>query len=304
MGRELEDVVVSDFLDSVIPATPVATTLINPRSLVIYKDMKVGGSAIASWLSLHRNAVWLDCEDGSGGMPGRPVNVIREAPKRKSESDDPIWKGRPMTRVEFCLKLFRELAACDPPRYQFLIVDKVDCFEDWADGWALAAYQNTIIGRDFKGVSMSELPFQGWTLWHDKFKVLWAAAKMAAPHVIFLCSLKTTKSKYGDHTQDAPQGILNATDLDLGTRQRKTAVGDSDAIGILIRKDDGANYLSFRSKERDAFVGSRVQRLEGQTIKLSWLDKDRRLVVDWDALYLPAARNGELSSEQINNKTT
>jgi len=277
---------VSDFLSSVIPAESVKATLVNPRSLVIYKDMKVGGSAIASWLSVHRNAVWLDCEDGSGGMAGRPVNVIRQAAALK------------MTKVDFVLKLFKELSQCDPPRHQFLVIDKVDEFETWADGWATACYKNTLIGKDFAGSSVTEVPYQGWGMLHDKFKVLWAAAKMAAPNVIFLCSLKTTKSKYGDHTQDAPLGILNATDLDLGTRQRKTAVGDSDAIGILLRRDDGANYLSFKSKERDAFVGSRVQRLEGQTIKLSWLDEKKNLVVDWDRLYLPAARNGELSSEQ------
>lgn len=277
----------SDFLDSVIPSQPVEATLLNPRALVIYKDMKVGASAISAWLSIHRKAVWLDCEDGSGAEANCGTNVIRKAAELK------------MTRVDFCLKLFRELAACNPPRHRFLIVDKVDAFEDWADGWAVADYKKTALGNapKYKNLAtMGEVEFCGWKFWAQKFNELWTAARMAAPYVIFICSLRTTGSKqYGEHGVDAAAGFVNSTDLDLGVRQRKIASGDSDAIGLMWRADDGANYLTFRTKERGSAVGNRIPRLEGTTIKLSWLDKDRKLVVDWDSLYKlpPVVKNGE-----------
>lgn len=279
----------SEFLDSVIPAQPVEATLANPRSLVVLKDFKVGGTAISSWASLHRDTAWVDTEDGSGGMAGRPINVIRQAARLG------------ISKVEFCLKLFKDLSLCNPPRFRFLIVDKVDSFETWADGWALADFRKTAIGnaREYKDItSMAEVPYIGWSKWEEKFNQLWTAARMSAPHVIFICSLRTASSKYGEHGADAGAGMVNSTDLDLQKRQRKIAVGDSDATGLLWRDEkssDSANWLSFKSRERGAFTGNRIPRLEGTTIKLSWLDKDRKLVVDWDSLYKlpPAAKNEE-----------
>lgn len=286
----------SDFLSKVIPSEPVAASLVNPRTLVLYKDLKIGASTLAAWLSVNKKAVWADLEQGSGGFPGRGVDVVRKAVELK------------MTCVAFFQTLCKEMAeanlkaltAGQPLVYDYLVVDKLDQLETWAEGWATADYKNSIIGRDFKESTVAALPYIGWGKIHDKFALLWNAAKAAAPHVIFIGTAKTSgASKFGSH-EGVEQGVVCSTDLDLGTRQRKTAVGDSDATGLLYRDPDGANYVSFVSRERGAFTGNRIPRLEGRKIKLSWFEKDdpkkERLRVDWGSLYIEPAVNEVVKS--------
>jgi hypothetical protein len=273
----------TDFLSTVLPAAPVTASLTNPRSLVIYGDLKVGKSALASWLSLNEKALWVDLEDGSEALPGLKVNLVRQAIELKRK------------KVELFMQLCKDLAACKPPRFDYLIVDKIDKLEEWAEGWATADYKNSVVGRSFGESTIAALPYIGWTLWHEKFLELWNAAKAAAPYVIFLGSLKEGGSeKYGRH-DSAGQGLVASTDIDLGKKQRKTTVGDSDATALLWREPDGANWLSFMCREKGAFTGNRIPRLEGRKFKLSWIERkegqEPRLMVDWKAIFLP--RPGE-----------
>lgn len=250
----------SDFLTSVLPIAPLTASLTNPRSLVIYSDLKVGKSALASWLSLHEGALWLDLEDGSEALPGMKVNVVRKALEQKRK------------KVEFFVQLCKELALCNPPKFKYVVVDKIDQLEVWAEGWATADYKNSVVGRSFMESTIAALPYIGWTLWHEKFLELWNAAKSAAPHVVFMGSLKEGGSeKWGKH-DSAAQALVCSTDIDLGKKQRKTTVGDSDATALMWRENGTyENWLSFMSREKGAFTGNRIARLEGRKFKLSWI---------------------------------
>jgi hypothetical protein len=69
----------STFLDDIIPTTSIPAAIDAARSIVIVKDFKIGGSAISSWLSENRSALWLDYEEGSEALPGVKINVIAKA---------------------------------------------------------------------------------------------------------------------------------------------------------------------------------------------------------------------------------
>lgn len=259
----------SDFLSRNIPQASVPATLVNPRTLVIYTDLKAGKSTISAWLSRNRRAVWADTENGSGGMPGRAVNIVERAAVEK------------LNKVDFYQRLCAELAAEQPAICDYFVTDKVDQLETWAEGWATADYKRTVLGKDFKGSSISEVPYVGWSLWHEKFLALWNAAKSAAPYAIFFGSLKQGGSdKFGKHDA-AKAGLACSFDLDLGTRQRKTAVGDSDATALMWREPDGSNWLSFASREQGAFTGCRVPRLEGSRFRFSWIKSYGCCQAEW-----------------------
>jgi hypothetical protein len=99
----------STFLDDIIPTESIPAAIDAARSIVIVKDFKIGGSAISSWLSENRSALWLDYEDGSEALPGVKINVITKA------------KALGMKRIDFLLKLWGDLAAdwqSGNPRFQ------------------------------------------------------------------------------------------------------------------------------------------------------------------------------------------
>jgi hypothetical protein len=134
----------STFLDDIIPTESIPAAIDAARSIVIVKDFKIGGSAISSWLSENRSALWLDYEDGSEALPGVKINVIAKA------------KQMGMKRIDFLLKLWADLAAdsqSGTPRFNYLIHDKINQLEDWAELWATAYYKQTIPGKNFKGNS-------------------------------------------------------------------------------------------------------------------------------------------------------
>lgn len=266
------------FLDDIIPEAPVAGTLKNPRCLLLYGGYKIGKSVLASWLSTHKRALWLDYEDGSEGIAGRKINVLRKIQELKAAS---YWGSVNMTRVDFLLNLWRDLAAEIQPRFDYIIHDKLDNLEEWAEKWATVYYKNTVIGRNFAGETVLELDKGGGYLYlREKFKTLWTAAVKATPTTIFLASLR-------DRQIDKTDNIVSSNDLDLTGRVRKIAVGFADTVGYLYRQSDGSNWVSFVTNETGTFAGSRIPRLEGQRFKLTWKNDKGEIEVDWDKIFVP-----------------
>jgi hypothetical protein len=90
-----------------------------------------------------------------------------------------------MTRIDFLLKLWADLAEdwqSGTPRFAYLIHDKINQLEDWAELWATAYYKQTIPGKNFKGNSVLELPEGGgYRFLREKFLDLWNAASRRRP---------------------------------------------------------------------------------------------------------------------------
>jgi hypothetical protein len=265
----------SDFLNSIIPSAPVAASVTEPRSLLIYSDFKVGKSQLASDLTMRAKALWLDYEDGSEGLPGVKINVIKQV----NEINATRPENNKLKRIDFLLQLWRELAAETPPRFDVIVHDKLDNLEEWATKWATAYYKSTVIGRNWTGDNVLELPEgSGYSYLRDKFLELWNALMAASPRSILFTSLRM---KYVGKADT----MVESKDLDLCGKVRKIAAGFTDAPSYMWRDAQSANWLSFKTSEKGTFCGCRIPYLEGREIKISEKMSDGKVKVNWHEIY-------------------
>lgn len=282
----------SKFLDDLLPGEVTPASIDAARCILIYGEYKVGKTAISAWLSRNRKALWLDYEDGGEAMPGVKINVIRKvdeinAAKRKAAEEEaerlklPPRYPAPLKKLDFLKKLWRELAAETPKRYDYLIHDKINNLEEWAEWGATANYKNTPIGANYPaGTSVLDLPNGGgYRYLRAEFLDIWNLATAAAPRHIWWSSQRL-KMIGGEGKS------FDSADLDLCGKVRAIAAGFADAPAVMYREPDGSNTISFVASDARAFAGCRVPRLEGKRFKLSWIDKESgELVVDWNVLY-------------------
>jgi len=244
----------------------------NPKTLLIYGGFKIGKSAIAAWISRNKNALWLDYESGSASHDGRKIDVIRKVTAMRAE-------GKKTTRVDYLIELWDALAKEEPARYDYIIHDKIDNLEDWAERWATAYYRKTTIGKNFEGDSVLELPKgAGYNYLREKFRLLWIKAISSAPHHIFIASLRDKFVGKSDNTTEIK-------DLNLTGKIRNITCGYADAIGYVYRIADGSNNISLKTADDNTLAGSRYKHLDGKRFKFSWLDENGEVQVDFDSIY-------------------
>lgn len=273
----------SDFLNSFLPQGLPGAGMSHPRKLIIYGGFKVGKSELAGWLARNKKALWLDCEDGSlcegpgWNVPGAGtlINVMAMLRERNAG----LSEDKQVGPTGFLFKLCDELAKEHPRRYDYVIADKLDTLESWAERRATAYYKATVIGKNFTGLSVLELDKGGgYGYLRDQFNEIWNKLGAAASKVIMLASLRSSQV-------DKTVSTVSNADLDLTGKVRKIAAGDADAIGYLYREQDGSNWISFVTDEKERFAGSRIARLEGKRFKLSWRGPDGKVTVDWTNLF-------------------
>lgn len=268
----------SEFLNSILPSAPVAPTITEPRSLLIYSDFKVGKSKLASDLSLRSKTLWLDYENGSEGLPGVKINVLAKIDELNQGKETHQQTGP----IKFLTQLLKELAAETPRRYDIVVHDKLDNLEDWCVRWATLRFKQSVIGKNFTGDSVLELPEGGgWMYLRDRFAELWNMMVAVAPRSVFFTSLRM--KSVGKETN-----MVESKDLDLYGKVRKIAAGFCDAPGYLWRGQENGrsvNYLSFKSAEQGAFCGCRIPHLEGRIFKISERLADGTVKVNWHELY-------------------
>jgi len=246
----------------------------NPKTLLIYGNYKIGKSAIAAWITREKRALWLDYESGGGCQEGLRVDVIKKVTELNRSNKEKI------SRIQYIRELCEELGREETPRFDFIIHDKLDNLEEWAERWATAHYKDTVQGKNFEGDSVLELPKgSGYLYLRQKFKAIWNSALGGSKYNIFFASMR---DKYIEKNSKEVQ----IQDLALTGKVREISAGFADAIGYLYRGSDGINYLSFCSANEGTFAGNRVPRLEGQRIPFSWIDKETGEVkVAFDEVY-------------------
>lgn len=261
---------------STLPEENVVGDQHSPQTIIIYGNFKIGKSAIAAWITRNHKALWLDYESGGNCLTGKRVDVI----KAVAEINKTAKRGQSMSRVQYIRELCEELGSEDVPRYDFIIHDKLDNLESWAEAWATNAYKNGPIGKNFDGDSVLELPKgSGYLYLREKFKTIWNSALGGAKYNIFFASMR---DKYLE--KDSKE--VEIQDLALTGKVRHIAAGFADAIGYLYRGSDGVNHLSFLNSDGKTFAGNRVKRLDGKRIPFSWIDKESgELQVDFTSVY-------------------
>jgi hypothetical protein len=283
---QVSEPVKNSFLDLVLPQGIVPATVNYPRRLLMISEMKAGKSSIAAWLSRNRKALWIDYEEEDAGdcLAGHKVSV----PGKVRELAE---KGVKMKKLDFCFKLWSDLALENPRRYDYVIHDKVDTLEDWAERWATALYKKSTIGGNFGGDSVLELPDgAGYQYLRKRFLEVWNAAIAAAPVSVFMGTVRENRKT------DKLGNTMTVEHIDLDGRCRKIAWGQADGPCRLYKNPaDGSRWLTFNSGTNNPHVGCRFGHLDGQEIEIARMrepGKPDSLEVFWGRIYPEEERDG------------
>lgn len=272
----------SDFLNTFLPSTPPEQTIPCPRKTIIYGGFKVGKTKLAEWMAMNTKTLWLDCEDGSlyeQGWVGKAGGMLMNIPARLRQANASAPLGKEIGPTSFLFSLCDELAKENPRRFDYIIADKLDTLEGWAVARATSYFKQTVIGKNFTGLSVLELDKGGgYGYLRDHFDQIWCKLSAAAPRLIMLASLRSSQV-------DKTVATVSNADLDLTGKVRKIAAGDADAVGYLFRETDGSNWISFITDQTEKFAGSRLARLEGKKFKVSWKKPDGSVEVDLSAIF-------------------
>ena len=173
-----------------------------------------------------------------------------------------------------------ELRKAGKPAAKRIAIDTIDVIEEWCDPAALAEYKASVLGKNFEGTSIVELPQgAGYFRLREKMgEMLWAFTQ-AADEVILLAHVR-------DRVLTKVTGEVIAQDIDLTGKIRNIVCSRSSAVGYMRR--DFNNQLVLTFKTSDAVnCGSRCAHLRGRDFVVGKLGPDGQPVFDWSAVYLP-----------------
>lgn len=232
-----------------LPTTKTPATRKSPQMLVLYGPPKVGKTTAISQLEGCLN---IDIEDGSDFL---------EMLKIKIDS---------YTKL---MELAGEIRKLPTRPYKYVAIDTVTRLEEWAEMKATQNYRSSILGKNFTGASILELPNGAGYMWlRTAFLEMIMLVKSLAHNTIFVAHLRD-KMLAG---ADAKSGtMVSAKDLDLTGKCKQILCSQADAIGYLYRQSvvpnspDTKLHISFASNEL-VNCGSRCDHLKGANMLLDW----------------------------------
>jgi hypothetical protein len=243
-----------------IPTEFVPPSRINPQMLLLYGAPKVGKTVVATMLP---DSLLLELEPaGADFVSARKIDIPDMATLLKT------------------LDKLIALRAAKTPACSRLIIDTIDEVERLCDPYALAQYKASVLGKDFQGTSIIELPQgAGYGRLRDCMgEMLWKFCK-AADEVILLAHVREKLIERKGVQEVAAQ------DVDLTGKVRAIVVSRCSSIGYMRRDFTDTVHVNFKTSDT-VNCGSRCGHLTGKEIVLSE-KKDGKIVAYWDRFYLP-----------------
>lgn len=233
-----------------LPREPTPAISGSPRILTIYGPPKVGKTTLLSVLPSH---LLVDLEDGSDYVTATKIKL------------DNALQIKP---------LVEQIIAAGKP-YKFICIDTIDKVEEWAEAEATRLYKSSVIGKNFNGDSILELPKgAGYLGLRNVFRKFFDSLRSAAPYVIFVGHVRDKDINNTTNT------TVSSKDLDLTGKIRNIVCSLSDAIGHVYRNDKGQLIMSFATTET-VQCGSRCEHLRGKIVNFS----TPTIKDDWKAVY-------------------
>jgi len=244
-----------------IPTGLIPPSRVNPQMMLLYSAPKVGKTTVAAMLP---DSLILELEPaGADFVSARKIDV-------------PDYKTLRAT-----LDKLIALRAAGTPACRRLVIDTIDEVERMCDPAAVAEYKASVMGKDFAGTSITELPMgAGYGRLRDKMgEMLWQFAK-ASEEVILLAHVRD-KFLERKGVQD-----VATQDVDLTGKVRAICCARCSTIGYMRR--DFTDTVSVNFKTSDTVnCGSRCAHLTGREIVLSE-KKDGVIKAYWERIYLDA----------------
>lgn len=227
-----------------LPKTIIASTEVDPKLMLLYGPPKVGKTTILAALP---NCLILDAEDGSDYVSALKVK-INSIEDLREVSASVIAAGRP---------------------YDFVALDTITAAEGWCEERGRILYKASVIGKNFVGKSILELPDGSGYFWLRKaFDEVMEAIIPMAKRVILLGHLR---EKYLGGKDAKVDSMVSTKTIDLTGKIKQIACSRSDAIGYVFRdtENKGALSVNFCSTEQ-INCGSRCAHLKGKKMEFEW----------------------------------
>lgn len=247
--------------DSVqIPSGPVPASRVNPQCLLLYGAPKVGKTRAVADLP---DSLVLELEPaGADFFPVRKIDIPDMATLLKT------------------LAKLTALKEAGTPACTRLVIDTIDEVERLCGPYALAQYKASVLGKDFAGTDIVELPMgAGYGRLRDAVgEMLWLFCK-AADEVILLAHVRDKVIER--------KGVQDVAfqDVDLTGKVRSIVCSRCSSIGYVRRDFNDTLYVNFRTSDT-VNCGSRCAHLTGREIVLGERGKDGKLVFFWERIYV------------------
>jgi len=245
-----------------IPTAPVPPSRRNPQLSLLYGPPKGGKTTIAALLP---DSLILELEPaGADFVTARKIDI------------------RDMAHLQAVLAKLIALREAGTPACRRLVIDTIDEVEALCDPYALAQYKKSVLGKDFQGTSIVELP-QGagyGRLREAMGETLWLFCKAADECVL----LGHVREKY---IERKGQQEVAAQDVALTGKVRAIVASRCSSIGYVWRNFANQVYINFKTSDT-VNCGSRCQHLTGQEILISER-VDGVVRAYWDKYFLPDA---------------
>lgn len=236
-----------------LPTTPQPALETNPKVLLLYGAPKVGKST--ELLKLPNNLV-IDTESGTDYLAGLKIKA---------------------NDIETFLEILEETRKPNAPKFTYLTVDTIDMLEAWSEVVATKKYKGTVLGKNFMGQSVLELPSGGGYLWlRQSFLRFFDMTLQCSKYVIFTGHIRDKALIAGDKVLQA-DGTFKAVsneavsfrDLDLVGKVKSIVCSRADAIGHMYRNNENKLCVNFATTE-SVNCGSRCVHLIGKNFEFDW----------------------------------
>jgi len=240
-----------------LPKQKLKPTRLSPKILLLYGLPKVGKTEVLTTL---KNCLILDLEGGA-----KMYECLRVPIKNASEVDE-------------CIKMLKsELNKTGKPPYEYLAVDTVDKLEDFCIVSATRKYKASVIGQNFTGSSVVDLP-KGLGYYYIREEVVSKLNQLSTlcKHLILVTHVK-------DKILDKGDTEVSVRDISLTGKLAGIVSSACDAVGYMYRDGElGSKLMVSFITEATAVMGSRFAYLAGKEFEF-----------DWDTIFPPGALSEE-----------
>ena len=241
----------------VLPTEKNTPKVQNPRLLIIFGKPKSGKTTLASKLE---NNLIIDLEGGSEFLSALSIQA-------RNVSD----LGEIATLIRNKNKESGKFF------YDYITIDNATRLEEMCLSYALQLYQNTPMGKAFRG-DVRTLPNGGGYLYlRQAVRKVIDMFRELSEHVIIIGHTK-------DRLIQKDGEELTEMALDLVGKLGDIVCGEADAVGYVYRKKN-ETIISFEGGD-NSVREARAPHLRGQKIVVAESDDSNNITTHWDRIYL------------------
>lgn len=253
-------------MDIKLPNTVTKSTRVNPKSIIIFSQPKMGKTTVVAELE---NNLIIDLEDGSQFVDALKYDVIKEA----REND--------LLPVVVLKRLINKIAEANKEQgsyvYKYITIDTVTALEDIVLPLANKMYRETPMGKNWTGDDVTTLPSGAG------YRYTRTALSMILNELETICDTLIILGHVKDKLVEKDGEEMNERGLDLTGKMSAILCSKVDAVGYLYRKEN-ETIINFSASEK-LLCGSRSEHLKGKQIVVATSDEEGNISVDWTQIF-------------------